>query len=75
MGRVSAYDTELVIGAKAFGGTSEVRAPAFVNTTWRGGSVTFTTGPSATTATVYCFTWAGAGFGYRDDLTVTRQSP
>lgn len=74
-GRVSAYDTEIVIGAKAFGGTSEVRAPAFVNTTWRGGSATFTTGPSTTTATVYCFTRAGAGFGYCDDLSVTRQSP
>ncbi|MET9268695.1 carbohydrate binding domain-containing protein [Kribbella sp. NPDC003557] len=73
-GRVSAYDTEIVIGAKAFGGPSEIRAPAFVNTTWRGGSVTFTTGPSSTTATVYCFTRAGAGSGYCDDLTLTRQS-
>ncbi|GAA1608349.1 carbohydrate binding domain-containing protein [Kribbella karoonensis] len=74
-GRVSAYDTEIVIGAKAFGGTSEVRAPSFVNTTWRGGSATFTTGPSATTATVYCFTRTGTGSGYCDDVSLTKQSP
>jgi len=30
-------------------------------------------GPSSTTATVYCFTRAGAGSGDCDDLTLIRQ--
>lgn len=66
-GKVSAYDTQLVVGVKNYGG-SDIRVPAFVNKTWAGGSLTFTTGAANTQATVYCFTRLGAGAGRCDDV-------
>ncbi|MEV0648691.1 carbohydrate binding domain-containing protein [Phytomonospora sp. NPDC050363] len=68
-GRVSATGTELVIGVKNHGGT-EARMPAFTTTAYAPGTVTFTTGPSNTTARVYCYTRLGGGEGRCDDVSV-----
>ncbi|GLZ75349.1 hypothetical protein Afil01_01560 [Actinorhabdospora filicis] len=68
-GRVSASGTELVIGVKGYGG-AEVRAPGFTTTAWASGSVTFTTGASNTSGRIYCYTRAGGGDGYCDDVVV-----
>ncbi|MEV5613032.1 carbohydrate binding domain-containing protein [Streptomyces sp. NPDC052225] len=73
-GRVDSYDTQLALGAKNFGGT-ETRAPVFSGTQWRGGSISFTTGASATRATVYCYARAGAGRSWCDDLRLVREAP
>ncbi|GIG56810.1 hypothetical protein Lfu02_11820 [Longispora fulva] len=68
-GRVSATDTQVVIGVKSFGGT-ETRAPAFTTMSWAFGSVTFTTGATNTTARIYCYARVGTGYGYCDDITL-----
>ncbi|MFE2730980.1 carbohydrate binding domain-containing protein [Streptomyces sp. NPDC059349] len=71
-GRVDAYDTQLAVGVKNFGG-SETRIPAFSAFGWRTGSITFTTGATNTSATLYCYTRTGKGSGWCDDLRVVKQ--
>ncbi|HEV7171317.1 carbohydrate binding domain-containing protein, partial [Pedococcus sp.] len=55
------------IGVKNFGGNGEVWTPV-ASPTYARGSVTFTTGPTATSATVYCYKPSGNALGYCDDL-------
>lgn len=61
----------ICIGAKNFGGTE-----AFVystSTTYNQVTMTFTTGPSATTATIYGYrSGTGTGAGYFDDVQVQK---
>ncbi|MET7535686.1 carbohydrate binding domain-containing protein [Streptomyces sp. NPDC005507] len=71
-GRVDAYDTQLAVGVKNFGG-SETRIPAFSAFGWRTGSITFTTGATNTSATLYCYTRTGKGSGWCDDLRIVKQ--
>ncbi|MGW6919120.1 carbohydrate binding domain-containing protein [Kitasatospora sp. NPDC054939] len=68
-GKVSASGTELSLGAKQYaaaGSTSTV----FTGTSFTKRSTTFTTGPDATTAKIYCYARSGTGHGWCDDLTV-----
>ncbi|HEV7173387.1 carbohydrate binding domain-containing protein, partial [Pedococcus sp.] len=58
------------IGVKDFGGAGEVWAPV-ASSTYAMGSVSFTTGPTATSATVYCYKPSGNALGYCDDLAVS----
>ncbi|MDT8913641.1 carbohydrate binding domain-containing protein [Amycolatopsis sp. PS_44_ISF1] len=57
------------IGVKAYGGPETYAT--VTATSYTQGSVQFTTGASAGTATVYCFQSTGTGYAYCDDLTVT----
>ncbi|WP_020521880.1 carbohydrate binding domain-containing protein [Catelliglobosispora koreensis] len=70
-GKVSSTDTQVVIGVKNYGGT-ETRAPAFTTSSYTYGSVTFTTGSTNTTARIYCYARVGTGYGYCDDITLTK---
>jgi hypothetical protein len=38
-----------------------------------GGSVTFATGASNTTAKIYCYARIGSGYGWCDDMTLRKQ--
>ncbi|MFD0959960.1 carbohydrate binding domain-containing protein [Paenibacillus chungangensis] len=58
------------IGVKNYGG-AEVYA-VISSTSYTQGSVTFTTGSSNTTATIYVFKPSGSSDAYSDDLTITQ---
>nr|WP_131724710.1 carbohydrate binding domain-containing protein [Paenibacillus solani] len=58
------------IGVKNYGGAEQY---SVINTTsYSQGSITFTTGSSNTTATIYVYKPSGGAKAYGDDLTVTR---
>lgn len=59
---------EVRIGVKDYGGTETYASVA--SSTYANGSVTFTTGPSSTTATIYCYKPAGTAYAYCDDISV-----
>ncbi|MEV6971498.1 right-handed parallel beta-helix repeat-containing protein, partial [Hamadaea sp. NPDC051192] len=71
-GRVDKADTQLVVGVKNYGGM-EVRVPAYATGEWRAGSVTFTTGASATSVVVFCYARSGTGYGWCDDVRLIPQ--
>jgi hypothetical protein len=58
------------IGVKDFGGTEISMSVS--STTYSPAGVTFTTGSSNTTATIYIYKLGGSNAGYGDDLVVTR---
>ncbi|MGW4898438.1 carbohydrate binding domain-containing protein, partial [Kitasatospora sp. NPDC004240] len=68
-GKVSASGTELSLGAKQYAATGSV-STVFTGTTFTNRSTTFTTGPDATTAKIYCYARSGTGYGWCDDITV-----
>ncbi|WP_432066214.1 right-handed parallel beta-helix repeat-containing protein [Streptomyces sp. C10-9-1] len=59
------------LGVKGHGGPQLV-APT-TSTTWVQKSISFTTGPSTTTATVFCYHNNGGGSAYCDDLQVVKK--
>ncbi|MEU2428504.1 right-handed parallel beta-helix repeat-containing protein [Streptomyces sp. NPDC007861] len=65
--KVSGAGNEVALGVKNHG-NPEQRAPSTTDTAYQPSSVTFTTGPTATTATVYCYLRAGTGAAHCDDL-------
>ncbi|WP_406457887.1 right-handed parallel beta-helix repeat-containing protein [Streptomyces sp. NBC_01622] len=68
-GKVATAGETLAIGVKNFGGTETYTNVA--STSYSQAAIVFTTGASATTATVYCWKNAGGtGAGYCDDLAV-----
>ncbi|MDA5286862.1 carbohydrate binding domain-containing protein [Streptomyces sp. Isolate_45] len=69
-GKVSAAGTEVSLGVKAYDAIGSTTRAGFTGTAYTAGSTTFTTGPSATTARVYCYARSGAGHGYCDGITV-----
>ncbi|MEV3853407.1 right-handed parallel beta-helix repeat-containing protein [Streptomyces sp. NPDC050095] len=71
-GRVDAYDSQLALGIKNFGGT-ETRVPLFTDTAWAAGSISVTTGAATTRATVYCYARTGTGHGWCDDVRLVKQ--
>jgi len=71
-GRVSATGSELSLGVKQYDTLGSTTRAAFTGTTYAYGSTTFTTGASATTAKIYCYARSGSGYGYCDDISVTR---
>ncbi|MFC7677647.1 carbohydrate binding domain-containing protein [Paenibacillus sp. GCM10028914] len=58
------------IGVKNYGGTEQYSV--ITTTDYSQGSITFTTGPSNTTATVYVYKPSGSANAYGDDLTLTK---
>ncbi|MBC9719439.1 right-handed parallel beta-helix repeat-containing protein [Streptomyces sp. TRM66268-LWL] len=66
----AATDT-VELGVKNHGG-SQLVAPT-TSTTWVQKGLSFTTGPSTTTATVFCYHNIGGGSAYCDDLQVVRK--
>ncbi|MEY9836653.1 carbohydrate binding domain-containing protein [Streptacidiphilus sp. EB103A] len=68
-GLVSATGNQVEIGVKGYGGSQLVSA--ITATAWTQGSVSFTTGSTTTTATVFCYHDTGTGTASCDDLTVT----
>ncbi|MFJ8042488.1 carbohydrate binding domain-containing protein [Kitasatospora sp. NPDC096147] len=69
-GRVSATGTELSLGVKQYDAAGSTTRAAFTTTAYTQGSTTFTTGPTATSAKVYCYARSGTGYGWCDDITV-----
>ncbi|MFJ9521151.1 carbohydrate binding domain-containing protein [Kitasatospora sp. NPDC101801] len=69
-GRVSAAGTELSLGVKQYDTLGSTTRAAFTTTGWTEGATTFTTGPNATGAKVYCYARSGTGYGWCDDVTV-----
>ncbi|MFD5920401.1 carbohydrate binding domain-containing protein [Kitasatospora sp. NPDC058201] len=69
-GKVSASGTELSVGAKQYDTAGSSARTLFTTTAFTEGSVTFTTGPTATTARIYCYVRSGTGHGWCDDITV-----
>ncbi|WNR46004.1 carbohydrate binding domain-containing protein [Paenibacillus roseipurpureus] len=68
-GKVAVNGESFTIGAKNFGGTF-ISTP-FTSLQYTENSVTFTTGATNTTATIYLYKATGAGAAYADDVTVT----
>lgn len=58
------------IGVKNFGGTEQY--VTITSTTYSQGSITFTTGASNTSATIYIYKPSGSGAAYGDDFYVTK---
>ncbi|MFE9429131.1 carbohydrate binding domain-containing protein [Kitasatospora sp. NPDC006697] len=71
-GKVSATGNQLSLGAKLYDSLGSSVHASFTTTSYAAGSATFTTGPTATTATVYCYAHSGTGYGYCDDITLTQ---
>ncbi|MFD5562822.1 carbohydrate binding domain-containing protein [Kitasatospora griseola] len=71
-GKVSAAGTELSLGAKEYDTAGSSNRAAFTTIAWSQGSAVFTTGPTATTARIYCYARSGSGYGWCDDVTVTK---
>ncbi|MFF0295876.1 hypothetical protein ACFYS8_27145 [Kitasatospora sp. NPDC004615] len=69
---MSAAGTELSLGAKEYDTAGSSNRAAFTATGWSQGSAVFTTGPTATTARIYCYARTGSGYGWCDDVTVTK---
>jgi hypothetical protein len=69
-GEVSASGNQVEVGVKDYGGSQ--LAAAFTSTTWSLGSVTFTTGASATSAVVFCYHDVGSGAGYCANITAVQ---
>jgi len=70
-GKVSTPGTELSIGVKEFDSLGSFGRTVVTATAYSNATTTFTTGPTATTARIYCYARSGTGYGYCDDLTVT----
>ncbi len=68
-GKVSASGTELSLGAKQYDATAST-STVFTSTAFTQRSTTFTTGPTATTAKIYCYARTGTGYGWCDDITL-----
>ncbi|MFF2040724.1 carbohydrate binding domain-containing protein [Kitasatospora sp. NPDC058170] len=68
-GKVSASGTELSLGAKQYAAEGS-SSTVFSGTAFTSRSTTFTTGPDATTAKIYCYARSGTGYGWCDDITV-----
>jgi hypothetical protein len=63
-------DADVRLGVKDFGGEeASVSAPG---DGWETVTLQFTTGPSATSARIYCHVPPAGGVGYFDDLTISR---
>lgn len=62
---------QLNIGVKDYGGT-EISTP-IASTTYTQGEVTFTTGTTSTTATIYLYHPTGSGAAYVDDISVAEK--
>ncbi|MFJ1752805.1 carbohydrate binding domain-containing protein [Kitasatospora sp. NPDC088134] len=71
-GKVSAAGTELSLGVKQYDSAGSSTRAAFTATGYSQGSTVFTTGPTATSARVYCYARSGSGYGWCDDVTVTK---
>ncbi|MEV4557657.1 carbohydrate binding domain-containing protein [Kitasatospora sp. NPDC049285] len=71
-GKVSATGSELSLGVKQYDTAGSSTRAAFTATAYSQGSTVFTTGPTATTARIYCYARSGSGYGYCDDVTVSR---
>ncbi|MER5864877.1 carbohydrate binding domain-containing protein [Kitasatospora sp. NPDC002040] len=69
-GRVSAAGTELSLGVKQYDALGSTTRAAFTTTDWSAGGTTFTTGPGATSARIYCYARSGTGYAWCDDVTV-----
>ncbi|SDS84896.1 Carbohydrate binding domain-containing protein [Streptomyces sp. TLI_053] len=69
-GKVSASGTELSLGAKQYDAAGSSARTLFTGTAFARGTTTFTTGPTTTTARIYCYARAGTGYGWCDDLTL-----
>ncbi|MGW4646855.1 carbohydrate binding domain-containing protein, partial [Kitasatospora sp. NPDC004289] len=69
-GRISASGTQLSLGAKQYDTAGSSTRTLFTGTSFANGSTSFTTGPDATTAKIYCYVGTGSGFGWCDDITV-----
>ncbi|MFK4851914.1 carbohydrate binding domain-containing protein [Microbacterium sp. ZW T6_19] len=68
--KVEVAGEQVAIGVKGFGG-AEAYSKA-TDTTWALNTVQFTTGPSSSTATIYCYKNTGAGPGFCDDFSITK---
>ena len=67
--KVTASGENVYIGIKNFGGTET--SVAINSTAYAQGSLSFTTGASNTSATIYCYKLSGSGVAYCDDFSVS----
>lgn len=67
--KVSASGNTVEIGVKNYGGSQLTASTS--STDWAQGTVTFTTGATTTSATVFCYHNTGTGTANCDDISVT----
>ena len=72
-GKVATGGEQLAIGVKNYGGAETWTTDT--STTWQQNSTTFTTGPTNTSATIYCYKASGSGSGFCDDYTLDGLAP
>jgi hypothetical protein len=70
--KVGVVGEQLAIGVKNYGGTETYSKST--DATWALNTVPFTTGPSSTTATIYCYKNSGSGPGFCDDVSIVKLS-
>jgi hypothetical protein len=68
--KVAVAGDDVVLGVKTFDSTGAQVTQHNTQITYALAQINFTTGPSNTTAQVYCFTYIGTNNGYCDDLAV-----
>ncbi|MDR6639529.1 carbohydrate binding domain-containing protein [Paenarthrobacter nitroguajacolicus] len=68
--KVGVAGEQLAIGVKNFGGSENYSKST--DTDWALNTVAFTTGPTNTTATIYCYKNDGTGQGYCDDFSIVK---
>lgn len=69
-GIVGATGNTVELGVKNYGGTQ--LGTLITSTSWTQGALSFTTGSSATQATIFCFHDAGSGNAACDNISVTK---
>ena len=68
--KVGVVGEQVAIGVKNHGGTETYSKST--DTAWALTTVPFTTGPSSTTATIYCYKNAGTGPGFCDNFSIVK---